>query len=118
MSEPVRTRNFGNEVQPQSSATQTPVALKQQEETDYRQSTAERARPNSRTNGYYPSQRSITHDHQKKHDEDPRDPHISRRYDQQRSTTHRSRSPSPPLDHGSTTANDRYRTPSPSDHHR
>ncbi len=169
MSEPVKTRNFGNDAQPQSSATQTSILLQQQslyklteqDDIDLKPSTSQRSQYDSRTNGYYPSQRSTSAGHQNQYvpsslmsprqkdysdydehqvphlsqyNDDPRDQYITTRNDYQRSTIQRPhyssqtrqhippstnlhRTSPPTVEYRSTSLNDRYRTPSPSNHH-
>jgi hypothetical protein len=71
MSETISTRNAGNEVQPQSSATQTSNLFRQQQEEeddiDFQQTTSQQFRHDTKTNGYYPSQRSASVDRRKKY---------------------------------------------------
>lgn len=144
MSEPVKTRNAGNEVQPQSSSTQTFDLLREQQQhkediMDYRPSASYRERDDRRTNGHYPSYRSTSLDHRDHHDndhhrsrhrshyrDDPHDPYISARdrYHPHSSSSrrhHRHLSPSsphgtppPPAPYRSTSPDNRHRSPSPS----
>lgn len=73
MSDPIKTRNAGNEVQPQSSSTQTFNSRRKQHEEhdedvmDYRPSTSHHSRDDRQTNGHYPSYRSTSLDHRNKH---------------------------------------------------
>lgn len=147
MSEPIKTRNSGNEAQPQSSATQTsgllqqqlPYNLREQDEINFKPSTSQRSQYDSRTNGYYPSQRSTSHDHRNKYvssssipprkkdyldydqhqvphslqyNDDPDDQYVVTRNDYERSTKHQPRSSSQTRRYNPSSTNI-HRTPSP-----
>ena len=131
MSEPIKTRNAGNEVQPQSSSTQTSDLLREQHNEDvmdYRPPTSHRSRDDRRANGHYPSYRSTSLDHRNKHvstsplaskhrdhvDYDQRRPrHRSSHYDDSRDPYISARDRYHPHDASSPTRHRRQSPPSP-----
>lgn len=71
MHEPVQTRNFGNEVQPQSSATQTSFSLKERPSRPPKTFIERAEHPRSPVNDHYPDPRTSIRTPQPYRDESP-----------------------------------------------